>query len=141
MLIPATSRATDITVICGPNEEDGTTLTTMERQARDESVLAYLYGMMDLQLRIGGRPVTSEERTQLTERFPITTLAQRLVGLASGQGVPPKEDINTPEYSVQGDEEQVEPAVDATIVDLGDDVDDWDEANQAFFNEGHRLED
>ncbi|OIS95992.1 hypothetical protein A4A49_31474 [Nicotiana attenuata] len=48
MLLPPTSRATDITIIRWLDDEDDTTLTTSERQDRDESVLPHLYGMMDL---------------------------------------------------------------------------------------------
>ncbi|OIT32703.1 hypothetical protein A4A49_51727 [Nicotiana attenuata] len=105
MLIPATSRAIDIAVIRGPDEEDGTTLATAERQ-------------------IGGTPATSEERTQLTEQFPLTVPA---IGWFS--------------RGLWGEEEQFDPAVDATGEDLGDDVDDWDKADRAFFDEGHRLQD
>nr|XP_009781816.1 PREDICTED: uncharacterized protein K02A2.6-like [Nicotiana sylvestris] len=76
ILLPLTSQTTDITIISGLDEKDGTILTTTEHQARDEIILAHLYGVMDLQLRIGGRPATSEERTQLTERFPLNLPAQ-----------------------------------------------------------------
>ncbi|OIT04285.1 hypothetical protein A4A49_16652 [Nicotiana attenuata] len=46
-----------------------------EHNARDDSFMAHLYGMMDLQLRIGGRPAISEERTELEQRYPLNAHA------------------------------------------------------------------
>ncbi|OIT39239.1 hypothetical protein A4A49_10575 [Nicotiana attenuata] len=51
------------------------TLTGAERNARGESLMAHLYGMMDLQLQIGGRPATAEERTDLELRYPLNAHA------------------------------------------------------------------
>lgn len=60
MSIPTAPRATDIACIRGNDEEDGTTLITAEPPARDDNVMAHLYGMMDLKLRIGDRPTTPD---------------------------------------------------------------------------------
>ncbi|KAH0646412.1 hypothetical protein KY284_034296 [Solanum tuberosum] len=53
----------DMTVAYHPN------LT--ERQARDDSVMARMFGMAELQLRIGGRPVTDDEMETLADRYPL----------------------------------------------------------------------
>lgn len=140
MIIPVVLQATDIACIHGPDEEDGTTLNIAQHQARDDSIMVHLYGIMNLQLRIGGRHATPEESTQLIERFPLTTHAQRLVSIAEGQGCR-RMRMSTLEHSVHGDEERVDPEFDATGEDLGNDADDWEGADRAFFDEGHSLED
>ncbi|MCD9561299.1 hypothetical protein HAX54_020330 [Datura stramonium] len=58
-----------------PDTIGGTTLTVAERNTRDKSYMTHLYGMIDLQLQIGGGPATSEERTGLSERYPLNTHA------------------------------------------------------------------
>ncbi|OIT03117.1 hypothetical protein A4A49_01934 [Nicotiana attenuata] len=90
-------RQTDITNLRLKGE--GGTLTGAERNARDDSFMAYLYGMMDLQLRIGSRPATSEERTDLEQQYPLNAHAQQLVGVGEGYRLPADEDVNTPEHS------------------------------------------
>ncbi|OIT04208.1 hypothetical protein A4A49_09583 [Nicotiana attenuata] len=75
------------------------TLTGAERNARDDSFMAHLYGMMNLQLRIGGRPSTSEERTDLEQRYPLNAHAQQLVGVGEGFSLPADEDVNISEQS------------------------------------------
>ncbi|OIS97646.1 hypothetical protein A4A49_03996 [Nicotiana attenuata] len=66
-------RQTDITNLRLKGEAG--TLTSTERNARDDSFMAHLYGMMDLQLWIKGRPATSEERTDLELRYPLNAHA------------------------------------------------------------------
>lgn len=68
-------RQTDITSLRLKEETAITSLTSTERNARDDSFMAHLYGMMDLQLRIGGRKVTSEERTELEHQYPLNAHA------------------------------------------------------------------
>ncbi|OIT30026.1 hypothetical protein A4A49_40064 [Nicotiana attenuata] len=58
-------RQTDITNLWLKDEVVTPSLTGAERNARDDSFMAHLCRMMDLQLRIGGRPATFEERTEL----------------------------------------------------------------------------
>ncbi|OIT29394.1 hypothetical protein A4A49_18066 [Nicotiana attenuata] len=53
----------------------------------------------DTLLRIGGRPATSEERTDLEQRYSLNAHAQQLVGVGEGYRLPADEDVNTPEQS------------------------------------------
>ncbi|OIT38081.1 hypothetical protein A4A49_04105 [Nicotiana attenuata] len=92
-------RQTDITNLRLKDEAGTPSLTGAERNARDDSFMAHLYGMMDLQLRIGGRPATSEERTELEQRYPLNAHAQQLVGVGEEYILLADEDVNTPEQS------------------------------------------
>ncbi|OIT26544.1 hypothetical protein A4A49_25241 [Nicotiana attenuata] len=56
-------RQMDITNLRLKEETAMPSLTGAECNARDDSVMDHLYGMMDLQLRIGGQSATSKERT------------------------------------------------------------------------------
>lgn len=51
-------------------------LTGAERNVRDDSLMAHLYGMIDLQLRIGGHSATAEERADLKHLYPLNAHAQ-----------------------------------------------------------------
>ncbi|KAG5572939.1 hypothetical protein H5410_062705 [Solanum commersonii] len=46
-----------------------------ERQTRDNSVMVRMFSMAELQLRIGGRPVTDEEIETLADRYSLTESA------------------------------------------------------------------
>uniref|UniRef100_M1DH11 Uncharacterized protein n=1 Tax=Solanum tuberosum TaxID=4113 RepID=M1DH11_SOLTU len=50
----------------------GLVLSAQERQARDDTVMALMFGMAKLQLRIGGRPVTDEDMETMVERYLLT---------------------------------------------------------------------
>ncbi|OIT06023.1 hypothetical protein A4A49_28320 [Nicotiana attenuata] len=90
-------RQTDITNLRLKGETG--TLTGAEHNVRDDSFMAHLYEMMDLQLRIGGRLATFEERTDLELRYPLNAYAQQLVGVGEGFRLHADEDVNTPEQS------------------------------------------
>ncbi|KAG5590602.1 hypothetical protein H5410_041116 [Solanum commersonii] len=47
----------------------------MERQARDDSVMARMFGMAELQLRIGGCPATDAKMETMAERYPFSESA------------------------------------------------------------------
>nr|XP_033516160.1 uncharacterized protein LOC117280548 [Nicotiana tomentosiformis] len=115
-------RQTDITSPRLKEETSMTSLTCAERKAQDDSFMAHLYGMMDLQLRIGGWPATSEERTLLEQRYLLNAHAQQLVGIGDGYRLPDDEDINTHEQS------EAEP-------EQSDDEDDDDEEEEAHDEE------
>ncbi|KAG5570985.1 hypothetical protein H5410_060751 [Solanum commersonii] len=46
-----------------------------ERQARDDSVIARMFGMAKLQQQIGGRPITEEEIETMAELYRLTESA------------------------------------------------------------------
>ncbi|KAH0669773.1 hypothetical protein KY285_023928 [Solanum tuberosum] len=47
-------------------------LSAQERQSRDDSVMARMFGMAELQQRIGRRPLTDEEMETMAESYPLT---------------------------------------------------------------------
>uniref|UniRef100_M1DA88 Uncharacterized protein n=1 Tax=Solanum tuberosum TaxID=4113 RepID=M1DA88_SOLTU len=50
-------------------------LSALERQARDDSVIARMFGMAELQLQIIGRPDTDAEMETMAERYPLSESA------------------------------------------------------------------
>lgn len=97
--------------------------------------MAHLYGMMDLQLRSGGRPATTEERAILEERFPLNAHAQQLVGLGDGQWLLEDEDVNMPEQS-EAETEQSEEEEKDDDAEEGEEDEEWTTAYGAFEDEG-----
>ncbi|OIT33407.1 hypothetical protein A4A49_52747, partial [Nicotiana attenuata] len=87
-IIAPSLRVTDLTNVLVKEENPTTSLTGAEPNARDDNFMAHLYGMMDLQLRIGRRSATTEERAILEQQFLLNAHAQQL-----------DEDVNTPEQS------------------------------------------
>ncbi|KAH0757758.1 hypothetical protein KY290_021251 [Solanum tuberosum] len=53
----------------------GLILLAQELQFRDDSVMARMFGMAELQLRIGGCHVTDEEMETLADHYPLTDSA------------------------------------------------------------------
>ncbi|KAG5594768.1 hypothetical protein H5410_036000 [Solanum commersonii] len=50
-------------------------LSAQERHARDDIVMAHMFGMVELQLRIRGCPIMDNEMETLAERYPLTESA------------------------------------------------------------------
>ncbi|KAG5610679.1 hypothetical protein H5410_021960 [Solanum commersonii] len=46
-------------------------LSVLDRQDRDDSIMARMFGMADLQLRIRGRPITDDEMETLADCYPL----------------------------------------------------------------------
>lgn len=76
VIIPATLRGTEITSIQAKDDDDGSLLTGVERQACVDSFMALFYGIFGLQLQIGGRPATPKEQAHLNTRFLLNTHAR-----------------------------------------------------------------
>lgn len=110
-----------------------TALTGAEHNARDDTFMAHFYGMFELQLQIGGRLATTEERANLHEHFPLNAHAQHLIGLGEDLKLPEDEDINTHECS-EAEPEQYEEEVDEDA-EQGDDDEDWAAGDSAFYDE------
>ncbi|KAG5577045.1 hypothetical protein H5410_057179 [Solanum commersonii] len=68
----------DVTRTKALHMSHGPVLSAPERQARDDSVMARMFGMAELQLRISGRPVTDAEMETMKERYPLTKSATLL---------------------------------------------------------------
>uniref|UniRef100_M1DTF3 Putative plant transposon protein domain-containing protein n=1 Tax=Solanum tuberosum TaxID=4113 RepID=M1DTF3_SOLTU len=65
----------DVTRTKALDTSHGPVLSAQERQARDDSVIARMFGMAELQLRIGGSPVTDAEMETMAERYPLSESA------------------------------------------------------------------
>ncbi|KAH0765489.1 hypothetical protein KY285_001360 [Solanum tuberosum] len=65
----------DVTRTKAHDPSHGPVLTAIHRQARDDSLIGRMFGMAELQLRIGGRPVTEDEMETLAEHYPLTDRA------------------------------------------------------------------
>ncbi|KAH0765020.1 hypothetical protein KY285_000891 [Solanum tuberosum] len=70
-----TGKLVDVTRTKALDTSHGHILSAQERQARDDSVMARMFGMAELQLRISGRRVTDAEMETMAERYPLTESA------------------------------------------------------------------
>ncbi|KAG5581039.1 hypothetical protein H5410_051666 [Solanum commersonii] len=68
----------DVTQTKSVDTSHGTVLSAQDRQARDDSVMARMFGMAELQLRMEGRRVTDEGMENLADRYPLTESAASL---------------------------------------------------------------
>ncbi|KAG5591346.1 hypothetical protein H5410_041860 [Solanum commersonii] len=77
-----TGKLVDVTTTKELDTSHGPILSAPERQAHDDSVMARMFGMAELQLRIGGRPVTDAE--MVAAHYPLSESAAFLckTGLA-----------------------------------------------------------
>ncbi|KAH0754611.1 hypothetical protein KY290_024881 [Solanum tuberosum] len=69
-----TSKLVDVPRTKVLDTSHGHVLSTQERQG-DDSVMARMFGMAELQLRIGGGHVTDDEMETMEERYPLTESA------------------------------------------------------------------
>ncbi|KAH0754315.1 hypothetical protein KY290_024585 [Solanum tuberosum] len=70
-----TGKLVDVTRTKALDTSHGHVMSGKERQARDDSVMERMFGMAELQLRIGGRPFTDAEMETMAERYPLTESA------------------------------------------------------------------
>ncbi|KAG5594823.1 hypothetical protein H5410_036055 [Solanum commersonii] len=73
-----TGKLVDVTRTKALDTSHGPVLYAQERQARDDNVMARMFGMVELQLRIEGRSITDEEMENLADRYPLTKSAAAL---------------------------------------------------------------
>ncbi|KAH0761877.1 hypothetical protein KY290_017950 [Solanum tuberosum] len=64
-----TGKLVDVTRMKALDTSHRPVLSAQERQSRDDSVMEMMFGMAELQLRIGGRPVTDDEMETLADRY------------------------------------------------------------------------
>ncbi|KAG5600906.1 hypothetical protein H5410_032276 [Solanum commersonii] len=62
-----TGKLVDVTKTKALNTSHRSVLSAQERQPRDDSVMARMFGMAELQLRIDGRPVTDDEMESMAK--------------------------------------------------------------------------
>ncbi|KAH0715322.1 hypothetical protein KY284_008227 [Solanum tuberosum] len=107
----------------------GPVLSAQEQQARDDSVMARMFGMAELQLRIGDRTVTDEEMETLVDRYPLTDSATYLCRTRPAFQKPLDDDEVTADEGMDDDEEKDDGVnEDATALMVFDDDRDDDEA-------------
>jgi len=101
----------------------GPILSAQERQARDDSVMARMFGMAELQLRIGGRPVTDAEMETMAERYPLTESATFLCRTGPAFLEPLDDDEATADEAMDDEEDDAvdEEANALMVFDHGDD--------------------
>ncbi|KAG5614945.1 hypothetical protein H5410_014769 [Solanum commersonii] len=68
----------DVTRTKALNMSHGSVLSSHDRQARDDSVMACRFGMTELQLRIGGHLVTDEDMETLADCYLLIERAANL---------------------------------------------------------------
>ncbi|KAH0652570.1 hypothetical protein KY289_030248 [Solanum tuberosum] len=99
-----TGKLVDVTRTKVLDTSHGLVLSAQERQARDDTVMAIMFGMAKLQLRIGGRPVTDEDMETMVERYLLTESAAFLCRTGPAFLEPPDDDEATAD-EVMDDEE------------------------------------
>ncbi|KAG5585561.1 hypothetical protein H5410_045995 [Solanum commersonii] len=85
----------------------GHVLSAQVRQARDDSVMARMFGMAELQLRIGGRPITDAEIDTMAERYPLTESAAFLCRTGPTFLEPLDDDEPTADEAMDDEEDDV----------------------------------
>uniref|UniRef100_M1E149 Putative plant transposon protein domain-containing protein n=1 Tax=Solanum tuberosum TaxID=4113 RepID=M1E149_SOLTU len=73
-----TSKLVDVTRTKALDMSHGHVLFAQERHARDDNIMARMFGMEELHLQIGGHPVTDAEMETMAERYPLTESASFL---------------------------------------------------------------
>uniref|UniRef100_M1DRI3 Putative plant transposon protein domain-containing protein n=1 Tax=Solanum tuberosum TaxID=4113 RepID=M1DRI3_SOLTU len=70
-----TGKVVDVTHTKALDASHGHVLSAKERQTRDDSIMARMFGMAELQLRIGGHPVRDVEMATMAKCCPLTESA------------------------------------------------------------------
>uniref|UniRef100_M1DXG9 Putative plant transposon protein domain-containing protein n=1 Tax=Solanum tuberosum TaxID=4113 RepID=M1DXG9_SOLTU len=91
----------DITRSKDPDTDFGPTLTTAERQWRDELIMARIYGLGMLRHKTGGRPSTDLEIGEVNRRYLLNDHAKTLLGIGPEFWEPTKNDIPNDEENLR----------------------------------------
>uniref|UniRef100_M1DFL8 Putative plant transposon protein domain-containing protein n=1 Tax=Solanum tuberosum TaxID=4113 RepID=M1DFL8_SOLTU len=95
----------DMTMTKALDTSHGPVLSAQEGQARDDSVMARMFGMAELQLRIGGRPITDAEMETVAEHYPLSESATFLCKTGHTFLEPLDDDEAMADEAMDGDEE------------------------------------
>ncbi|KAH0658002.1 hypothetical protein KY289_026750 [Solanum tuberosum] len=106
----------------------GIVLSTQEQQARDDSVMDHMFGMEELQLRIGGHPITEAEMETLAYHYPLTDSAAFLCRIGPAFQEPLDDDEATADEGMDDDEDDDGVNDDANALMVFDGGRDDDEA-------------
>ncbi|KAH0633352.1 hypothetical protein KY284_036140 [Solanum tuberosum] len=118
-----TGKVVDVTRTKALDAFHGYALSAQERQARDDSIMARMFGMAELKLRIGGSPVTDVEIATMAERYSLTESAAFLCRTGPAFLEPLDDDEATADEAKVEEEEDVadEEANALMVFDGGDD--------------------
>ncbi|KAH0754631.1 hypothetical protein KY290_024901 [Solanum tuberosum] len=100
-----TGNLVDVTQPKALDTSHGLVRSAQERQDRDDSVMARIFGMIELQLQIGGRLVTDDEMETLADRYPLIDSATFLCKSGSAFLEPLDDDEDTADEAMDDDEE------------------------------------
>ncbi|KAH0645580.1 hypothetical protein KY284_033464 [Solanum tuberosum] len=120
-----TGKLVDVTPTKALDPSHGPVLSAQERQARDDNVMARMFGMADLQLRIRGRPVIDAEMETMAERYPLSESATFLCKTGPAFLEPLDDDEPTADGAMDDDKEATDAADEANafmVFDGGDDA-------------------
>ncbi|MCD9639438.1 hypothetical protein HAX54_023989 [Datura stramonium] len=103
--------------------------TLAENNAWDDSWRDQMYGIFELQLKIGGRPTTTEEMAELEKRYSLTKSAMMMYKVEPAFEEPLDDDEPTVMTDVidNDEEEEDDATIDSLQVDNVDGQDDDDE--------------
>ncbi|KAH0644669.1 hypothetical protein KY284_032553 [Solanum tuberosum] len=118
-----TGKLVDVTRTKALDMSHGHFLSAQERQARVDSVMARMFGMPELQLRIGGHHVTDAEMETMAECYPLTESATFLCRTGPAFLEPLDDDEATADEAMDDEEDDdVDEEANALMVfDHGDD--------------------
>ncbi|KAH0758051.1 hypothetical protein KY290_021544 [Solanum tuberosum] len=111
----------DVTRTKTHDQSQGKLLSTVDRQARDDSWMGQMFRMAELQLQIGGRPVTEDEIETSVECYLLMDSAMYMCRMGPTFQEPLDDDDTT------SDEEDGSEEDDSDDVGLGDDDIDADD--------------
>ncbi|KAH0679451.1 hypothetical protein KY284_020536 [Solanum tuberosum] len=124
----------DVTRTKVHDQSQGKMLSTVDRQAHDDSWIGRMFGMAKLQLRIGGHPVTEDEIETLVECYLLMDRAMYMCWMGSTFQEPIDDDdatANEEDGSEEDDSDDVGPSDDD--MDAGDGVGDATSMAVDFF--------
>ncbi|KAH0679294.1 hypothetical protein KY284_020379 [Solanum tuberosum] len=100
-----TGKLVDVTRTKTLDMSHGPVLSAPDRQARDDSIMARIFCMAEMQLRIGGRPVTDDEMETLADRYPLIDSAAFLCKSGPAFLEPIDDDEATADEEMDGDDD------------------------------------
>ncbi|KAH0764788.1 hypothetical protein KY285_000659 [Solanum tuberosum] len=118
-----TGKLVDVTRTKALDTSHGPVLSAQDRQARDDNVMARMFGMAELHLRIGGCPVPDEEIETLADGYPLIESAAFLCRSSPTFLEPLDNDEATADEAMEDKEDDVvdEEANVLMVFDRGDD--------------------
>ncbi|KAH0755059.1 hypothetical protein KY290_025329 [Solanum tuberosum] len=114
-----TGELVDVTRTKVLDSSHGLVLSALKRPARDDSVMARIFGMTELQLRIGGRPITDAEMDTMVERYPLSESAAFLCKTGPAFLEPLDDDETTADEATDNEKDEKTNAF--KVFDGGDD--------------------